>query len=85
MPYFTYVIQSTSTGKIYIGQTDNLNLRLRRHNGTLPTNKRSYTKLNKGPWKLVYHEELNTRKDATIREKLLKSHRGRDWLRTFIK
>lgn len=82
MPYFTYVIQSECSGKIYIGQTDNLELRLRRHNGTLPTNKRSYTKLNKGPWKIVYHEEFNTRSEAILREKQLKSHGGRDWLKS---
>ena len=84
MVYFAYVIKSEYSGKIYIGQTDNLELRLRRHNGTLPSNKRGYTKLNKGPWKFVYHEVFNTRKEAITREKQFKSHRGRDWLRVII-
>lgn len=84
MPYFTYVLKSEFDGKIYIGQTDNLEMRLRRHNGTFPTNKRSYTKRNKGPWIVVYHEEFETRNEAIKREKYLKSHRGRDWLRTFL-
>lgn len=85
MTFFAYVIQSEYSGKIYIGQTDNLEFRLRRHNGTFPSNKRSYTRINKGSWKLVYHETFNSRKEARVREKYLKSHRGRDWLRTFIK
>ena len=84
MAYFTYVIRSEYSGKIYIGQTDNLEFRLRRHNGTFPTNKKSYTKINKGPWILVYHESFNTRSEAIRREKYLKSHRGRDWIRTII-
>lgn len=84
MAYFTYVIKSEYNGKIYIGQTDNLELRLRRHNGTLPSKKGSYTRINKGPWRLVYHEVFNTRGEAIMREKYLKSHRGRDWLKTII-
>lgn len=84
MAYFVYVIRSEYSGKIYIGQTDNLELRLRRHNGTLPDNKRSYTRLNKGPWKVVYQEVFSTRSEDIKREKYLKSHHGRDWIRTFI-
>lgn len=83
--YFTYVLRSEFSGKIYIGQTDNLELRLRRHNGTLPDHKRGFTRINKGPWKVVYQEMFSTRREAIKREKYLKSHRGRDWLRSSIK
>lgn len=79
--YFTYVIRSETSGKIYVGQTDNLEERLEWHNGKKLAKRGSYTKLNKGPWKVVYKEEFKTRKEAIERETFLKSHQGRDWLR----
>lgn len=78
--YYVYVIRNP-TGKIYIGQTADLEKRLKRHNGQLPSNIESYTKINKGPWTVVHKEEFFTRKDALSREKFLKSHHGRDYLK----
>lgn len=66
---------------MYIGQTENLERRLQRHNGSLASNSNSYTKINKGPWQIVYTEKFNTRKEAINREKYLKSHIGRDWIK----
>ncbi|MDD5415852.1 MAG: GIY-YIG nuclease family protein [Candidatus Daviesbacteria bacterium] len=82
--YSVYVIKSKTTGKIYIGQTGNLESRLARHNGLLPSKIKSYTKINKGPWNVVYKEEYNTRQEALKREKYLKSHIGRDWLKNIL-
>lgn len=76
--YYIYVIQS-DIGKIYIGQTENIEVRLKQHNDK-NFDKRSYTKKQGSHWKLVYSEEYLTRKEAQIREKALKSHKGRDWL-----
>jgi len=67
MPFFVYLIQSLSTGKFYIGHTNNLEDRLRRHN----EGRSKYTR-NKGPWKLVAYKIFNTRKDAMHFEKRLK-------------
>jgi len=77
--FYVYVIRSESSGKLYTGQTDNLARRIDAHNKGLSryTNKR-------GPWKLVYSEELNTRTDALKREKFLKSGKGREFLRTIL-
>jgi predicted GIY-YIG superfamily endonuclease len=47
----------------------------------MPSKSTSYTKINNGPWQLVYSEEFETRKVALAREKYLKSHAGRDWIR----
>lgn len=77
--YHVYVIRNPFD-KIYIGQTNNLDLRLQRHNGLLPSKSTSYTKINHGPWQLAYSEKFETRKEAMDREKYLKSHVGRDWL-----
>ena len=79
MPFVVYVIQSCSSEKIYIGHTSDFKKRLRQHNDPNWTFG-GYTKLNKGPWKLIYKEEFATRKEAMIREKQLKSAQGRKFI-----
>jgi putative endonuclease len=77
--FFVYVIYSTNANKSYIGQTDDLKKRILQHND--PSNKFSlYTKRFKGPWELLYSEKLNSRSEALIREKYLKSGAGRRFL-----
>ena len=74
--YYTYVIKNDKN-KIYIGHTDNLEKRIKRHNKILPTKKSSYTFKNKGEWTYLYIEKFMTRKEAIIRERQLKSYQGR--------
>ncbi len=75
--YYVYIIYSNTVNKKYIGQTDDFERRLNEHNnGLLGT----FTK-NKGPWKLVHLEEFETRSQAMIREKYLKSGVGREWIK----
>lgn len=83
--FYTYVVQNSVTKKIYIGQTDNTVKRVDQHNDT-SFKKNSYTKLNKGQgtWELVYTEEYKTRVEAKIREKQLKTSRGRDFIKNTI-
>ena len=84
--FYVYVIKNSQNGKIYIGQTSNLEKRLKRHNGQLSTKRKSFTHKNKGSgeWILVYKEEFEERKDALKREKELKSFQGRKFLRDKI-
>ena len=79
MPFFVYVIQSDSTGRRYVGQTDNLDRRLAEHN-TIEHNQRKYTSKQRGPWTLVHQETVETRSEAMQRERWLKSGVGREWL-----
>lgn len=81
--HYVYVLQNKKRNKIYIGQTSNLEKRIRQHND-LGFDKRSFTKLNKGKWLLVYKEDFETRTEVMKREKELKSSRGRDFIRTKI-
>ena len=74
--YTVYVLLSKSTGKHYTGQTDNFQVRFDAHNTGLAR----YTH-GRGPWELVYSEELPTRAQAMSREKFLKTGRGRQWLK----
>jgi len=82
--FYVYAIQNNND-KIYIGQSSDLEKRLKRHNGILKNKKGSFTNKNKGVWKLVYREEFETRKEAVAREKQLKSFRGREFIRKMIK
>jgi len=69
-------------GKIYIGQTDNLIVRIEAHRNKTFNN--SYTSRFDGEWKLIYKEAVSTRHEALSREKQLKSFRGREFIKGFI-
>ena len=72
--YCVYVIYSESVNKYYIGQTSNLTRRIEEHN----TRNDRYTS-NKGPWKLMYFEEFESRSEAMKREKFFKTGKGREY------
>jgi putative endonuclease len=80
--YFVYAIYNTKFNKIYIGQTENLEERLRLHKEK--TFKNSYTSRFDGEWILIYKEEAENRRYALNREKQLKSFRGRESLKQYI-
>jgi putative endonuclease len=73
--FYTYVLISESTRKLYIGQTNNLDGRINRHNRD-----KNFTTKNKGPWKLLFHREFNTRSEAMIYEKKLKLYKSKEYL-----
>ena len=77
--FFVYVIRSKSTGRLYKGQTQNLQARLKAHNA----GKTKSTKYGV-PWELVYYEDLLTRDEALKRERYFKSAAGRRFLKTKI-
>jgi putative endonuclease len=77
MPFWVYILQSESTGRLYTGQTSDLEKRLERHNDQDIDISR-YTRKQKGPWRLIHSEKYNTRSGAMKREKFLKSGQGRD-------
>ena len=72
--FFVYILKN-NLNKIYIGQTNNLEDRLRRHNSGLM----KATKSGK-PWKIIYSEQFNTRAESMGREKSLKGGQGREWI-----
>ena len=76
MEYFVYVLQSEIDGRLYKGQTSNIDKRIIEHN----TGK---TKSTKGfmPWKLVYLEIFDSRSEAVLREKYFKTGSGREFLK----
>jgi putative endonuclease len=76
--HFVYIIQSESSGILYKGYTTDPERRLARHN-----NGQSRFTAGKGPWKLVFLQEFEIKKEALIREKQLK-HSNADYLRWVI-
>jgi putative endonuclease len=65
--FHVYILVSEKDGKLYTGQTSDLADRLVRHNsGQVPSTK------GKGPFRLGYHEEFQTRSEAMWREWELK-------------
>jgi putative endonuclease len=75
-----YVIYGISTGKKYIGITNNLQRRLNEH-------RNSNTKGSQiiGEFKLIHTEKFDDYRTARKREIFLKSGQGRQWLNNNIK
>jgi putative endonuclease len=63
MRFFLYIIESLVDNTLYIGQSNNLADRLKRHNSGLIKSTKS-----KKPYRLCYFEEYETRADAMNRE-----------------
>ena len=79
--YTVYAIYNHGHDKIYIGQTEDLDKRLRAHNEHVLG---GYTSRFSGEWNVIYTEKFQTRKEAIMREKQLKSFRGREFVRKHI-
>jgi len=79
--YWVYILQNEK-GQFYIGQTDNLQVRLENHNRTDQINGK-YTRKN-GPWTLVWSELHPTRSAAMQRERQIKSMKSAQWIREHL-
>jgi len=77
--FYVYVLYSAAYDRIYIGQTNNLSIRLEKHNSGKVKSTKPYC-----PWQLVHQESYASRAEAMQREKQLKSHAGRDWIRQTV-
>ena len=77
--FYTYIIQSVSNRKYYIGSTQNIDKRIKRHNSGFNKSTK-----NKGPFKLVYTESFPTRIGAYKRERQIKSYKGGDAFKKLV-
>lgn len=75
MFFYVYILRSLSSGRYYIGSTEDLQRRLEEHNRGAVDSTRS-----KGPWEIVYTETYETRLAATQREQEIKSKKSRRWI-----
>ena len=80
MTFSVYILESLKDGSYYVGSTNNLEDRLKRHN----EGRVAYTKP-KRPWKLVYSEEHPDRSSAAKIEYEIKKHKSREFIEALIK
>jgi len=66
--FFVYILKSQKNGRFYIGQTNNIDRRIKRHNMGLVS-----STMNHRPYQLAYIEKFDSRSEAMRREKYLKS------------
>ena len=65
--YYIYAIYNREHNKIYVGQTEDLDRRIKEHNNPL-SDKHKYTNKFSGQWKIIYKEDVDTRAGALKRE-----------------
>lgn len=80
--WIVYVIYNREVKKLYIGETSNLERRLVEHNQKRGNH---FTARVKGNWDLIYKEQTGTKEEALVREKQLKSYRGREFIKKLLK
>jgi putative endonuclease len=78
--YYVYILSSEKLNKKYIGSTEDLKDRIRRHN----SKGSKFTSVGV-PWKLIYYEGFLNKDDALREEKFLKTGKGRQTLKFLLK
>lgn len=78
--YYAYVLQSEKDIDFYVGFTKDLKLRFDQHDkGIVESTK------DRRPLKLIYYEACLDQRDATKREKYLKTYHGKMFLKRRLK
>jgi len=70
--FYTYILYSKTRNKYYVGSTNDLTNRLKKHN----TNYSGFTG-HTGDWCAVWSGIFETRKEAILKEKQIKSWKSR--------
>jgi putative endonuclease len=75
MKFFVYILYSPTLDRYYVGQTQDLEERLGRHNS-------GRNKSTKGgiPWTMVHFQEFSSRNEAMERERKVKNIGSRRYL-----
>ncbi len=77
--FYVYVLYSQKYDRLYVGQSYDLTRRLQLHNEGHVRSTKAYK-----PWEMVYSEKCPTLARAMNREKELKSHKGRIYIRNIL-
>lgn len=72
--YTVYILKNL-TGRYYIGQTDNLEQRLNRHNSG-----KVFSTKNRDPWEVVYTIQKPSRSAAMVQERWIKDRGAKRFL-----
>jgi putative endonuclease len=77
--FFVYILLSKKTGKFYIGQTNNIENRLMKHNSGLNRSTKAGI-----PWELYCYRQCKTRTESMAFERKLKNLKSRVRLEKYI-
>ena len=80
MIYYEYVLYSKTYDRLYIGQTNNIEDRIKRHNSGYEPATKVYR-----PWVILISFKYESREDAVKMEKYWKQSNNRRKLRQLIK
>jgi putative endonuclease len=70
--FFVYILEATESKKYYIGQTENLEGRVKQHNKGRNLSTKAYI-----PWQLKWWKEVESRSEAIKVERKLKGIKKR--------
>ena len=72
---FVYILYSEKRSRYYVGQTADIDKRLKRHNlGVVPSTKSG------APWKLVLQIEVLSRSEAVVLERRIKKRGAKRYI-----
>ena len=72
MGFTGYILRSDKNGKYYVGQTEDLESRLKEHNNGEEKSTKPWR-----PWKLMYEKLFATRSEAVQWERMVKGRKSR--------
>lgn len=78
--YIVYIIQNRETKRYYVGYTEDLQDRLRRHKQGRNTSTKS-----SGEWTIVHTEEFSDKVSAWKRERQIKKYKGGEAFKKLVK
>ncbi len=76
MTYFVYFLKSLKNGDIYVGSTENVKVRVAKHNSGKVKSTKGYR-----PWKLLDSIEYQTRREAVRAELFYKTGQQKEMLK----
>jgi putative endonuclease len=79
--FYVYILYSVDFKKTYVGFTSDLDSRLIAHNHL---KNKGWTKRFQ-PWQIIHSEKFETKQAAMLREKELKTGKGREFISELIK
>ena len=77
--FTVYILFSSTHDRYYIGQTNDIENRLIRHNSGYVKSTKAYK-----PWEMVYTEKFESRAEAMNRERYLKSMKSREYIEKVV-
>jgi len=80
--YHAYILRSRKNNRNYIGSTENLERRVKEHNGELENP--GVSTLSGRPWDLVFYAGYPSRVQALAAERYIKRMKSRTWIAKLI-